>query len=198
MILVLNTYYFINVKKKVGTETMKTLLTIVSALMLLSACVSSKNDQSISYSSDGDRKVSSPMAGAFDKKSKQYKQDKEKILAHFALIDMQLEGMEENLAQVADDVIFMPRNQPVMHGKASYKQQMLDSAKYVDVNMKHHLFAHYSYKDIVIARGSAKGYYVMKGQTEQHTFETKNVFIFRRLDNGDLQMWQLIYNWDHG
>ncbi len=165
---------------------------------MLSACVSNKSDKKTLYSSDGASQVNSPKAGAFDKSSKQHKQDQEKILAHFALIDLQLEGMDENLAQVADDVIFMPRNQPVMHGKAAYKQQMLDSAKYVDVNMKHHLFEHYSYQDIVIARGCAKGYYVMKGQTEQHQFVTKNIFIFRLLDNGDLQMWQLTYNWDHG
>jgi hypothetical protein len=47
---------------------------------------------------------------------------------------------------------------------------------------------------VVIARGRAIGSFTPHGGSTASNFETKNVFIFRRVANGNLEVWQIIFN----
>lgn len=52
----------------------------------------------------------------------------------------------------------------------------------------------YSYAEVVIVRGRAVGTYAAPGQQVSQSFETRNLFVFRRIPGGKLQVWQIIFN----
>lgn len=122
--------------------------------------------------------------------------DVAKIKAIFAAHDKKEAGLEEYLPSVADDIILMAHNQKVVEGKEAYKAHLANSAKAGDLKIKHELISSYSYSDVVIARGKASGSFKPAGQAKGFEFQTKNIFIFRRLASGELSVWQIMFNMD--
>ena len=127
--------------------------------------------------------------------------DKQKVQAIFAIHDVAFAARDQPdasvdayLNAVADDIILMPHDAPVMEGKAAYGKHLREIIGGGRMAIRHELIEAYSYAEIVIARGRAVGSFTPNGQSTTYTFETKNVFIFRRLKNGDLKVWQIIFN----
>ena len=117
--------------------------------------------------------------------------DRARVEAIFAAHDRQAPAIEEYLAAVADDVILMPNGGPAMEGKAAYRRNVEEFYK-SGTQIRHEVVAVYSYPEVVIVRGRAVGSYTADGK--QQSFETKNLFVFRRSPDGGLKVWQIIFN----
>jgi ketosteroid isomerase-like protein len=122
-----------------------------------------------------------------------FKEDKAAIQAIFATHDRLAPGLDEYMRAVADDIILMPNGGKVVEGKAAYRQHVLDFYGAGAIQIRHEVIEVYSYPELVIARGRAVGSFTPPGGAAS-SFETRNVFVFRRLANGTLSVWQIIYN----
>lgn len=135
----------------------------------------------------------SSVAGAGDK-SADFSGDRQKVDAIFAAHDRMKTGLDDYFKSVADDIILMPNGGPLIEGKSAYRQHIVDLLAGGEMKIRHEAVAVYSYPEIVVVRGRATGSFVGNGQTNANLFETRNMFVFRRLGNGDLQVWQIIFN----
>lgn len=121
--------------------------------------------------------------------------DELQILKIFSLADNQtMEGLKKYMEYVAQDMILMPHDHLAVEGKPAYRKHIEQSWTLGGTAIKHELIEFSSYKDIVIARGRAVGHFRPDGSTDIYDFATKNVFIFRRNDAGELRVWQIIFN----
>ncbi len=120
--------------------------------------------------------------------------DKSRIERILAAHDRLQPGLDEYMAAVADDVILMPNGGAAIEGKAAYLQHVKDFYASGTIQIRHELIEVYSYPEVVIARGRAVGKYTPPGGGTASAFETKNLFVFRRLENGNLEVWQIIFN----
>jgi ketosteroid isomerase-like protein len=120
--------------------------------------------------------------------------DRKRIERIFAAHDKLQPGLDEYMASVASDIILMPNRGDAIEGKAAYLQHVKEFYASGTIQIRHELIEVYSYPEVVIARGRAVGRFTPHGGSTASTFETKNVFIFRRLENGNLEVWQIIFN----
>jgi ketosteroid isomerase-like protein len=120
--------------------------------------------------------------------------DRAQIEGIFAAHDKLQPGLDAYMAAVADDVILMPNNGATIEGKAAYLQHVKEFYASGTIEIRHEAIAVYSYPEVVIARGRAVGKYTPPGGGNASAFETQNMFVFRRLKNGQLQVWQIIFN----
>ncbi len=120
--------------------------------------------------------------------------DKTRIERIFAAHDKLQPGLDEYMASVASDVILMPNGGAAIEGKAAYLQHVKDFYASGTIQIRHELIEVYSYSEVVIARGRAIGSFTPPGGSTTNTFETRNVFIFRRLASGNLEVSQIIFN----
>ena len=126
-------------------------------------------------------------------KHQAFPEDLARIRAIFAAHDRLRAGLEEYMSHVAEDVILMPNGGPLVEGKPAYLQNVKDFYAAGTIQIRHELVEAYSYPEVVIARGRAVGKFTPPGGTES-SFETRNMFVFRRMKDGSLQVWQIIYN----
>lgn len=120
--------------------------------------------------------------------------DRSRIEQILAAHDRLQPGLDQYMAAVASDVILMPNGAAAIEGKAAYLQHVKDFYASGDIQIRHELIEVYSFPEVVIARGRAVGKFTAPGATVTNSFETKNMFVFRRLGNGNLEVWQIIYN----
>jgi ketosteroid isomerase-like protein len=120
--------------------------------------------------------------------------DRSRIERIFAAHDRLQAGLDEYMASVADDVILMPNGGASIEGKAAYLQHVKDFYASGTIQIRHELIAVHSYPEVVIATGRAVGTYTPPGGGAANAFETRNLFVFRRLENGNLAVWQIIFN----
>jgi ketosteroid isomerase-like protein len=120
--------------------------------------------------------------------------DRTRIEQIFAAHDRLQAGLDEYMAAVANDVILMPNGGAAIEGKAAYLQHVKDFYASGTIQIRHELIEVYSYPEVVIARGRAVGKYTPPGGGAANAFETRNLFVFRRLKDGNLEVWQIIFN----
>ncbi len=120
--------------------------------------------------------------------------DRSRIEQILAAHDRLQPGLDQYMAAVASDVILMPNGAAAIEGKAAYLQHVKDFYASGAIQIRHELIEVYSFPEVVIARGRAVGKFTAPGATVTNSFETKNMFVFRRLGNGNLEVWQIIYN----
>jgi ketosteroid isomerase-like protein len=120
--------------------------------------------------------------------------DRTRIEQILAAHDRLQAGLYEYMADVAHDVILMPNGGAAIEGKAAYLQHVKDFYASGTIQIRHELIEVYSYPEVVIARGRAVGKYTPPGGGAANAFETKNLFVFRRRKDGNLEVWQIIFN----
>jgi ketosteroid isomerase-like protein len=119
--------------------------------------------------------------------------DRARIEGILAAHDKLNPGLDEYMAGVAEDIILMPNRGALIEGKAAYRRHVLDFYNSGSIRIRHEVVDVQSFPEIVIARGRAVGSFTAADGAVS-TFETRNLFIFRRLADGKLQVWQIIYN----
>ena len=120
--------------------------------------------------------------------------DRARIEQIFAAHDKLQAGLDEYMSSVAADIILMPNGAAAIEGKAAYLQHVKDFYASGSIQIRHELVEVYSFPEVVITRGRAVGKFTPPGGSATNTFETKNMFVFRRLKNGSLEVWQIIFN----
>src|SRR5688572_11939056 len=127
-------------------------------------------------------------------KDQTFPEDAARIRAIFAAHDRLQPGLEEYMGHVADDMILTPNGGSIVEGKAAYLQHVKDFYAAGSIQIRHELVEAYSYPEVVIARGRAVGKFTPPGGGAANAFETKNLFVFRRRKDGNLEVWQIIFN----
>ena len=129
--------------------------------------------------------------------SREFKNDKATIQSILAAHDKLAPGLEEYMRSVADDIVLMPNGGKLVEGKAAYRQHVADFYASGSIQIRHEVVEVHSFPDVVIARGRAVGTYAPPGGGATNSFQTRNLFVFRRLENGELRVWQIIFNDAH-
>ncbi|MEO8062334.1 MAG: nuclear transport factor 2 family protein [Pseudomonadota bacterium] len=124
---------------------------------------------------------------------KQSGADRARIETILAAHDRLHPGLDEYMASVADDFILMPNRGALIEGKAAYRRHVLDFYNSGSIRIRHEVVEVHSFPEVVIARGRAVGTFTAPDGAVS-AFETRNLFIFRRLADNKLQVWQIIYN----
>lgn len=106
--------------------------------------------------------------------------------------------IETYLKAVAEDIIVMPADERAVEGKDAYRAHLLKSLASGHLAIRHEVIQVSSFAEVVVVRGRAVGSFTPPASTTSFPFETKNVFLFRRLKSGDLQVWQVIFNRNPG
>ena len=127
-------------------------------------------------------------------KTPDFQADKARVEAIFAAHDRLQPGLDEYMKSVADDIILMPNGAPAIEGKPAYLKHVQEFYASGTIRIRHEVVDVYSYPEVVIVRGRAVGSFTPPGGETTNTFETKNLFVLRRLANGELQVWQIIFN----
>ena len=120
--------------------------------------------------------------------------DRAKVEAIFAAHDKLQPGLEEYMSAVADDVVLMPNGGKLVEGKAAYRQHVVDFYASGHIRVRHEVVEVTSFPEVVIVQGRATGSFTPTGGGTVSTFQTHNLFILRRLRNGGLQVWRIIFN----
>ena len=119
--------------------------------------------------------------------------DRARIQAIFAAHDKLAPGLDEYMSAVADDIVLMPNRGKLVEGKPAYRRHVEEFYAAGTLQIRHEVVEVHSYPEVVIARGRAVGTFTPPAGTS-NTFETRNLFVFRRAANGQLQVWQIIFN----
>jgi ketosteroid isomerase-like protein len=119
--------------------------------------------------------------------------DRARIETILAAHDKLHPGLDAYMDSVADDFILMPNRGALIEGKAAYRSHILDFYNSGSIRIRHEVVAVHSFPEVVIARGRAVGTFTAADGAVS-AFETRNLFIFRRLAENKLQVWQIIYN----
>ena len=120
--------------------------------------------------------------------------DRTRVEQILAAHDRLQPGLDEYMRSVAADVILMPNGGVAIEGKAAYLQHVKDFYASGSIQIRHEVIEVYSYPEVVIVRGRAVGKFTPPDGSTTNTFETKNMFVFRRLKDGNLEVWQIIFN----
>lgn len=100
---------------------------------------------------------------------------------------------EEQLAVYSEKIVHMAPNNNVISNKQDLLSYLKQQNEYGYSEMEHKIIEFTSYGDNVIMRGMVKGIFYPKNGDDRVSFETKNLFVFERI-NGELKILKVIYN----
>ncbi|MEN0046089.1 MAG: hypothetical protein AAF806_03410 [Bacteroidota bacterium] len=100
---------------------------------------------------------------------------------------------EEQIAVYAETIVHMAPNHEVISNKDDLLLYLNQQKSYGHSDMEHKIVAFSQHDDIVVMRGRVEGvFYPINGDAGV-SFQTKNLFIFERI-NGQLKISKVIYN----
>lgn len=118
---------------------------------------------------------------------------KEEIAAILKVLDNHDISVEEQLQVYADDVVHMAPNNPAIENKQGLKSYLEEQRNYGTPKMTHKIISYEDLGETVILRGKVVGTFYPKNQGKSIPFETKNFFVFKRIQ-GKLKIASIIYN----
>lgn len=121
--------------------------------------------------------------------------DRRQVQAILAAHDKLQPGIEQYFASVAEDVLLMPNGAASVEGKPAYRRHVEEFYASGDIHIRHEVLEVHSFAEVVIVRGRAVGTFAAPGQQAVQSFETRNLFVFKRAPGGKLQVWQIIFNY---
>ncbi len=126
------------------------------------------------------------------------KQPNEKDLAAIQkllrVIDDNDAEMETKLSVYEDSIIHMAPDHGVITSKTELGKLLEEQKKHGYADMTHEIAEVFPFERIVLMRGQVIGTYHPKDGSKPFPFRTKNLFVFRRQDDGSLKVWQVIFN----
>jgi ketosteroid isomerase-like protein len=94
------------------------------------------------------------------------------------------------LSLYVEDIVFMAPGEKTI----TNKEDLFTENPKGQVDMHHEITWIQSYADIVIVRATNKGDFHPNDSNESFPFTTNNLIVFRRIEDGSLKIWQIIYN----
>ena len=115
----------------------------------------------------------------------------EKILKH---LDNQELALDDYLSVYTEDELeIKPPNQYVIKGKQNFKAYLAKERQHGKTTITHKIHEIQSFDDIVIVSGRSSGEYIPKGETVSFPFQTQNLMLSKRMENGALKISKLIW-----
>ncbi len=126
-------------------------------------------------------------------KSANTKNPKDEIISILKVLDDINIKIEEQVKVYTDDVIHMAPNNKVITNKESLKKYLKEQRQYGYSKMKHQIVEIEQFDDKILMRGAVAGTFYPSNGEQPFEFNTKNLFVFKRL-NGVLKISKVIYN----
>lgn len=108
-----------------------------------------------------------------------------------------LKTIDQNVLDTSiysNDIVHMAQGSRAITNKADLRKVLEAEASYGHSVMTHEVVTLQSYHDIVLTRGRVKGTYYPKDGSATIPFETNNMIIFKRMDDGTLKIKEVIFN----
>jgi ketosteroid isomerase-like protein len=119
--------------------------------------------------------------------------DTQKVKRIFQVLDNLADNLDSTMSVFSDDVVHMGQGNRAVTDKTELRSLLERETSYGDTRMVHELISIHSYPDMVLTRGRVKGTWTPP-QGEPVPFETNNIITFRRLKDGSLKIWHVIFN----
>jgi ketosteroid isomerase-like protein len=116
--------------------------------------------------------------------------DTQKVKAILKIIDRDV----SDTSIYVDDVVHMAQGSRAITSRAELSKVLAAEASHGRSDMTHELVTINSYPDMVLTRGRVKGNWLPANGGQPSPFETNNMITFRRLPDGSLKVWQVIFN----
>ncbi|MEM9897520.1 MAG: nuclear transport factor 2 family protein, partial [Bacteroidota bacterium] len=100
---------------------------------------------------------------------------------------------EKQIEVYAEDVVHMAPNNAIIYGKEDLLEYLKEQERYGDTDMKHEIIAYDQHGDMIVMQGRVTGVFHPADGGDGLPFQTKNLFIFKRIA-GELKIAQVIYN----
>jgi len=117
-------------------------------------------------------------------------EDTKKVKAILLKIDRDI----SDTSIYTNDVVHMAQGSRAITDKAELARVLQAEAAYGKSMMSHELITINSYQDLVLTQGRVKGTYHPANGGATIPFETNNLITFRRMKDGSLKIWQVIFN----
>lgn len=129
---------------------------------------------------------------SFAQKSQKFSldDDTKKVKALLKSIDKDV----SDTSVYANDVVHMAQGSRAITDKNELARILKAEASAGTLTMTHELITINSFPELVITQGRATGTFQPAGGGAASAFETNNVITFKRIKDGDLKIWQVIFN----
>lgn len=116
--------------------------------------------------------------------------DTEKVKVLLSRIDKDV----SDTSVYSNDVVHMAQGSRAITNKNELAKILKAEAAAGTTNMKHQLVTINSFADHVIVQGKVTGTFLPHGGHQAYTFETNNMMTFKRMKDGNLKIWHVIFN----
>ncbi|MDB4292979.1 hypothetical protein N9954_06175 [Maribacter sp.] len=130
----------------------------------------------------------------FKEKPLSEKVDREAIASILKVLDDNDASLERKLSIWVDDLVHMAPDNMAITTKAALRKYLQEQATYGYSELSHQIVEVFPYQDIVLMRGKVEGIFYPSNKGVPFPFETKNLFVFRRMENTSLKIWKVIFN----
>lgn len=93
-----------------------------------------------------------------------------------------------------EDLVQMPQGAGAITNKVDLRESWEEERKAGHSRMRHEAITIHSYSDMVLTRGRVTGHWTPISGEVSFPFETNNIITFRRMPDGQLKVWQVIFN----
>lgn len=121
-------------------------------------------------------------------------QDQKSIQKILEILDDHTISTKNKMDVWVDDLVHMAPNHPLITNKASLIKHINNEKQYGFADMKHEITEIHSFEKIVVMHGKVTGTFYPVNEGASNTFETKNLFVFRRMKDSSLKIWKVIFN----
>jgi ketosteroid isomerase-like protein len=126
-----------------------------------------------------------PVAASYD-----VEEDARKVRAVLSVIDRDV----TDTSIYVDDVVHMGQDSRPITNREALTRALAAEATHGRAEMKHELVSIHSYPDMVLTRGRVTGSWRPAAGGAGVPFETNNMITFRRMPDGSLKVWHVIFN----
>ena len=121
-------------------------------------------------------------------------EDRKSVEAILNILDDDSITTEDKMEVWVDDLVHMAPNHPLITDKPALIAHINNEKKYGIADMHHQITEMHSYAEIVVMHGKVTGTFYPANGAASNDFSTKNLFIFRRMQDNSLKIWKVIFN----
>ena len=121
-------------------------------------------------------------------------QDRETVVSILSDLDDPALLPAEQLKNYVSDAVILAPGQAEIRGHAAIEQHLADARQSARIEMRHDIVELSAFEDIVLVQGGATGTAQPHGDPNRYPFETKSQIMFKRMADGSLKIWKVIYN----
>ncbi|MBQ4821644.1 hypothetical protein [Aquimarina sp. MMG016] len=121
-------------------------------------------------------------------------QDEKLVQMVLEVLDDVTVSTEDKMEVWVDDLVHMAPNHSAITNKTELIEHINNEKQYGCVDMKHEIVEMHSFEKVVVMHGKVTGTFYPINNNAFNRFETKNLFVFRRMEDNSLKIWKVIFN----